>query len=343
MMMKSIFFLFLLLVSCISGNCKRQPDPSPHHGLLWKITGNNLTDPSYLLGTYHGPGAMTILDSIKGFDSIFTSSNLLVCEFLWSFDQFVTTNKKDSPEDKLLKPWPVKDSTYENLLTEKQKNLLDSVILSDKLLQYAKQANFRPSLLMNAIQFSYNKASQRNQEKPRSIRDSSMNIILDVYLQKRAKDCHMDIVALESKYQIQKITDSVYSQLPQVSYKLEAGLLMWYIENHANSDSLKNDLNEKKLSAYLMQNLDSILIFSEEAYKNPANTGSGIPFFQEMEIYLSARNKLIYDARNTCWMKLIPDLIRENSCFIAVGAGHLPGDRGLIHQLRKLGYTVVPN
>jgi len=68
-----------------------------------------------------------------------------------------------------------------------------------------------------------------------------------------------------------------------------------------------------------------------------------ISFFQQMEGYLAARNRLIYDARNNYRMKLIPDLIRENSCFIAAGAGHLRGETGLINQLQQLGYTVVPN
>ncbi|MDX2361399.1 MAG: TraB/GumN family protein [Crocinitomicaceae bacterium] len=46
--------------------------------------------------------------------------------------------------------------------------------------------------------------------------------------------------------------------------------------------------------------------------------------------------------RNQEWMELIPDLIEENSCFIAVGLLHLYGDCGLIMQLRELGYTVAP-
>ena len=55
---------------------------------------------------------------------------------------------------------------------------------------------------------------------------------------------------------------------------------------------------------------------------------------------IEERNKLIFDERNNYWMKKIPDLIEENSCFIAVGAGHLGGERGIINQLRELGYTV---
>jgi uncharacterized protein YbaP (TraB family) len=35
-------------------------------------------------------------------------------------------------------------------------------------------------------------------------------------------------------------------------------------------------------------------------------------------------------------------MMKEHSCFIAVGAGHLPAADGLISQLRGLGYNVEP-
>ena len=35
-------------------------------------------------------------------------------------------------------------------------------------------------------------------------------------------------------------------------------------------------------------------------------------------------------------------LLPTASVLIAVGAGHLPGDKGLISLLRKEGYTVTP-
>lgn len=46
--------------------------------------------------------------------------------------------------------------------------------------------------------------------------------------------------------------------------------------------------------------------------------------------------------RNINWMKTLPTLIKSGSQFIAVGAGHLPGEFGLIELLRKEGYTVKP-
>jgi uncharacterized protein len=46
------------------------------------------------------------------------------------------------------------------------------------------------------------------------------------------------------------------------------------------------------------------------------------------------------DNRNADWMTKLPALIRESSCFIAVGALHLGGKNGLIQQLEKSGFKV---
>lgn len=48
------------------------------------------------------------------------------------------------------------------------------------------------------------------------------------------------------------------------------------------------------------------------------------------------------DQRNQNWIPVIESLIAEGSVFIAVGAGHLPGDRGVIQLLEEAGYTLTP-
>ncbi|ESU23739.1 hypothetical protein FEDK69T_11440 [Flavobacterium enshiense DK69] len=48
------------------------------------------------------------------------------------------------------------------------------------------------------------------------------------------------------------------------------------------------------------------------------------------------------DFRNENWMKSIPELMKKESVFFAVGAGHLAGEKGLIMLLRKAGYTLKP-
>lgn len=51
--------------------------------------------------------------------------------------------------------------------------------------------------------------------------------------------------------------------------------------------------------------------------------------------------RMIYN-RNNAWVELLTGLLPTASIFIAVGAGHLPGEKGLINLLRKAGYNVEP-
>ena len=60
------------------------------------------------------------------------------------------------------------------------------------------------------------------------------------------------------------------------------------------------------------------------------NTCDGTPEEKETLIY----------ARNDNWMKQMPEIMKQKSTLFAVGAGHLPGERGLLAQLKKAGYTV---
>lgn len=56
---------------------------------------------------------------------------------------------------------------------------------------------------------------------------------------------------------------------------------------------------------------------------------------------LSEKSAML-DDRNLKWIPTIQEAIKANRCFIAVGAGHLPGDLGLITLMRKKGYEVNP-
>ncbi|WP_369294061.1 MULTISPECIES: TraB/GumN family protein [Sphingobacterium] len=45
--------------------------------------------------------------------------------------------------------------------------------------------------------------------------------------------------------------------------------------------------------------------------------------------------------RNINWTTIIPNLIKDQCCFIAVGAGHLFGEKCLISLLRAKGYSLM--
>jgi len=62
----------------------------------------------------------------------------------------------------------------------------------------------------------------------------------------------------------------------------------------------------------------------------------------EKTLQVSGEEDRLIKERNINWMKVVPQWIQQGSHFIAVGALHLGGEYGLVEQLKKLGYTVVP-
>lgn len=52
--------------------------------------------------------------------------------------------------------------------------------------------------------------------------------------------------------------------------------------------------------------------------------------------------KELLDNRNEAWIPKIAQLAKEKSTFVAVGAMHLAGGKGVIKLLREAGYTVKP-
>lgn len=51
---------------------------------------------------------------------------------------------------------------------------------------------------------------------------------------------------------------------------------------------------------------------------------------------------LLLYGRNRRWVRQMPNIMMEGTLLFAVGAGHLPGEQGVINLLRKNGYTVKP-
>ena len=55
------------------------------------------------------------------------------------------------------------------------------------------------------------------------------------------------------------------------------------------------------------------------------------------------KNKdLLLDNRNKNWVIQLKSIMQKDNVFIAVGAGHLVGENGLISLLRKEGYILKP-
>lgn len=63
---------------------------------------------------------------------------------------------------------------------------------------------------------------------------------------------------------------------------------------------------------------------------------------KESEPDMAGYEDILVSRRNVDWVKQLATTMRNRSVFVAVGAGHLMGDKGLIALLKKKGYLVEP-
>jgi uncharacterized protein len=69
---------------------------------------------------------------------------------------------------------------------------------------------------------------------------------------------------------------------------------------------------------------------------------SGLQALSFTDTHTQREKAVLLDNRNAAWAKVLPDLFREQSTFVAVGALHLAGEEGLVTLLRQLGFNVKP-
>lgn len=97
----------------------------------------------------------------------------------------------------------------------------------------------------------------------------------------------------------------------------------------------------------LLKNIDSFSV-----YKNEFETMVDFYKNQQLDSIKSLMGKsksgdekyddLLLNNRNKNWVKQLKEIMKKQSVFVAVGTGHLVGEKGLINLLRKEGYKVEP-
>jgi uncharacterized protein YbaP (TraB family) len=56
----------------------------------------------------------------------------------------------------------------------------------------------------------------------------------------------------------------------------------------------------------------------------------------------SKQTEILLHRRNANWMEMLPEIMSKASVFIAVGTGHLTGEKGLLFLLQNQGYKLTP-
>ena len=137
---------------------------------------------------------------------------------------------------------------------------------------------------------------------------------MEMQIMQESKKYKKDIKGLEST----KFQASIFDSIP---YAKQAKDLVNYIDS---IDTYKKVMLEM-VDVYRQQDLvrmDSLMHKSDPG----------------MEEYMDI---LLFD-RNRRWAQDMPKLMTGQTILFAVGAGHLPGDQGVINLLREKGYSVKP-
>ncbi|MGC4037345.1 MAG: TraB/GumN family protein [Chitinophagaceae bacterium] len=258
--------------------------------LLWRITGNGLSKPSYLYGTMHledkrlfyfGDSLYRSLEQVEGFtmevnlreaiDSILNKT------FQKSEEEFLN---RDGKRDRL------KD-------TKKKKVLVDSLFSNVK---------------------KGDKESKRQLEKMRreqvdNVMRMDMPTFVDAYLYGIAKRQRKIIGAVEDVQDQLGLLDELGNKLDTSDFLATDEKLRFTMEDMAKS--------------YMAQDLNRIEDFSKR----------GMP--EQLQ-------DKMFRQRNIKMARRMDSLSHIHSFFFAVGAGHLPGDSGVINLLKRNGFTVEP-
>lgn len=141
--------------------------------------------------------------------------------------------------------------------------------------------------------------------------------IMEQVIMQEAKKTNKKISGLETMSYQAGVLDSI-------PYKLQAIQLLSYIDSASTGDKENKQLNEL-FAAYNNQDLKKL----EELM---VETDPGMAEFTDILLY----------HRNQNWVLKLKTLLPKKYLLIAVGAGHLPGEKGLINLLRKEGYSVTP-
>jgi len=95
----------------------------------------------------------------------------------------------------------------------------------------------------------------------------------------------------------------------------------------------------------LLKNIDSFSVYKNEfqsmlQFYKDQNLDSLKDMITKSEAGSEQYDDLLLNNRNKNWVKKLDSIMKTESVFVAVGTGHLVGEKGLINLLRKQGYKV---
>lgn len=279
--------------------------------LLWKVTKKGQPT-SYIFGTHHLI-PKDILDDKPEVIKALKSCDIIIGEIDIAEMQDMTKMSKYMQAMTL-----PSDSMLSTLLSEKEFNLVKSELTKAMPTIPATAVNsFRPTAISTFLSAAYGAKAVK-----RIYPNYNPALGIDIYIQSSAKENNKRIAGLETlEYQTNIL-------LKNKSFDKSKSDLLKLL--NCGNDKIEAAMYDMTLS-YIEGDINRLYELTKDEEICPG---------LKMD---KADIELLLTNRNNNWVEILPSkYLSKNSCFIAVGALHLPGDIGIINLLKKAGYTVTP-
>lgn len=296
--MKKLISALLLLIAATGVNAQ----------LLWKISGNGLQKPSYIVGTYH-LAPVSFADSIPGLKDALASTEQVYGEVIMA-DMTSPENMTKVQAAMMLPEGQTLDKLYTADEMARINALLKNILGADMTNPMIAQqlGRLTPQALQTQLGILMYLKTHTG---------FNPNETFDGYFQKEATTKNKAVGGLET------IDFQINTLFKGMSMERQKELLLCLADNQ----EFNMEQTENVVKAFFAQDLEGI----EKAMDAKMNnTCDGTP----------AEKDMLINNRNAEWIKQMPGIMKQKSTFFAVGAGHLPGDKGVLALLKKAGYTV---
>lgn len=274
--------------------------------LLFRISGNGLEKPSYIVGTYHIVDD-SFVDSIAGIRQALADCQQVYTEVLKA-----DLTSADSLAFKKAQLLP-KDMTIDKLLSAEEmdrlnayvKRIIGTDLSNSRLASFCHLTPTALSMNLSVLIFA--------KKYGRLMKSGTM---IDDFFPKEAMKQGKSVGGLETMaFQL--------SLLYGYTMEEQKEALMCMVDNGEIIEKMEEDIAQ----AYLSRDLNSmkeILDRKMAICSSPEETAK------------------MLDNRNADWLTKMSGIMNEKPTLFAVGAGHLLGENGVLNLLRKAGYTVEP-
>lgn len=290
--MRSFLAVCFALFIISEGSAQKKANQS-YPSLLWEITGNGLTQPSYLFGTMHVSNKLAFHLSDSFYNAIASCStvSLELDPKQWQPEMFRVQQSQMAMQ---LYSRPVNDFMRESSFRFNS-NYEDNI----------KMALREEPYIINGLLYRTGEGQSDFQE----------NTYLDLYVYQTAR------------------------KLGKKATGVENYLVSEKIQLEAQEDMIKDRARNNRMN-FNFENPYEIQRKIQEAYRR-GDLGQ-LDSLSQLTGNSEAFNEKFLYGRNDIQANAIDSIIRKESLFVAVGAAHLPGQRGIIEILRRKGYTLRP-